>query len=290
MKNRIIMHINYCEQGQTIGESCKKAVAWGYDGIEFRNKRNGVSEDMDSYLDCIYKESKKYGLRNVMFGGGFPDAINDSTEVREETIEYCEKFYPKAKDMFGFDVCNLFIGQLLNPSKDVEYTEFSKHGSFIAQKYHWERAKAGLKVLAAIAKKNNFKFALETHPNYLHDSVESTMKLVRLSNSKNIGVNLDYINANVLPGDISMESALETIGDRLYYVHLKNIIKLPAGERIRIGLADGEYNNRHMVKLLIKKGYEGPICVEAPRQGDREWFAQQDLEYIKSLLKDLGEI
>ncbi len=35
-------------------------------------------------------------------------------------------------------------------------------------------------------------------------------------------------------------------------------------------------------------GYEGPICVEAPRPGDREWYAQQDLAYVRALLADLG--
>lgn len=289
MNNKIIMHINYCEQGQTIGETCKKAVAWGYDGVEFRNKRTAITEDMDSYLESIYKESQKYGLKNVMFGGGTPDVLNDNPKVIEETLEYCGNFYPKAREMFGFEVCNLFIGQLLNPSKNVEYGEYSKHGSFIAQTHHWERAKIGLMVLADIAEKNAFKFALETHPNFMHDSVESTMKLVNLGNSKNIGVNLDYINATVLPGDISIESALEKIGDRLYYVHLKNNIKLTGGNRIRVGLGDGEYNNRLILKKLIESGFTGPICLEAPRQGDREWFARQDLTYMKSLIKDLGD-
>ena len=32
----IIMHVNYCEQGQTIEEICEKAVKWGFDGVEFR--------------------------------------------------------------------------------------------------------------------------------------------------------------------------------------------------------------------------------------------------------------
>lgn len=289
MNNKIIMHINYCEQGQTIEETCKKAVAWGYDGVEFRNKRNVVNEDMNEYLENIYKESQKYGLKNVIFGGGTPDLINDNPKVIEETLEYCEKFYPNAKEMFGFEVCNLFIGQIMNPSKDVEYAEFSKHGSFIAQPYHWERAESGLKFLAKIAEKNDFRFALETHPNYMHDTVDATMKLVKLSDSQNIGVNLDYINANVLPGDISIESALDKIGDSLYYVHLKNVIKIIEGNRIRVGLGDGEFNNRHILKSLFKAGFTGPICIEAPRQGDREWFAKQDLAYMKSLMKDFGE-
>jgi len=288
MGSKIIMHINYCEQGQTLEETCEKAVSWGYDGVEFRSKRFNVTEDFNEYLETIYKASKKYGLGYVLFGGGNPDVISDDPDIRDASLEYSEKFYPRAKEMFGFEVCNLFLGALLNPSKEIPYAKFAKHGSFIALDKHWERAEKGLKQLAVIAKNNDFKFAMETHPNYMHDCIEATMKLVKISGSENIGVNLDYINSNVVPGGMSIEDALEIIGDRLYYVHLKNIIKLSDGGRIRIGLGDGEYNNRHIIKELKETGYKGPICVEAPRQGDREWFAQQDLAYIKSVIRDLG--
>lgn len=288
MDNKIIMHINYCEQGQSLEKICEKAAGWGYDGVEFRNNRLGIDENMNDYLEDIYEASRKYGLKHVMFGGGMHDVINNNPSVRKGTIEYCEKFYARAKEMFDFGVCNLFLGALLNPSKEVPYADFSKHGSFIAGTEHWKRAEYGLKQLAAIAEKNDFKFAMETHPNYLHDSVASTMKLVEFSNSPNIGVNLDYINANVVPGDISIDDALFEIGDKLYYVHLKNIIKLTGGGRIRVGLGDGEINNRYLVKKLKDAGYTGHICIEAPRQGDREWFAQQDLTYIKSVIKDIG--
>ncbi|MDX1357488.1 MAG: sugar phosphate isomerase/epimerase family protein [Clostridia bacterium] len=287
MDNKIIMHINYCEQGQSLEETCEKAVAWGYDGVEFRSKRFGIEEDMNEYLETIYKAAKKHGLGYILFGGGNPDVINDDPKIRESSLEYCEKFYPRAKEMFGFGVCNLFLGSLLNPSKEIPYAEFEKHGSYIARPEHWKRAEKGLKQLAAIAKKNDFKFAMETHPNYMHDCIDATMKLVEISGSENIGVNLDYINSDAVPGGMGIEDALNAIGDRLYYMHLKNIIKMPGG-RIRLGLGDGEYNNRHILKCLKDSGYKGPICVEAPRQGDREWFAQQDLAYIKSVIKDLG--
>jgi sugar phosphate isomerase/epimerase len=39
---------------------------------------------------------------------------------------------------------------------------------------------------------------------------------------------------------------------------------------------------------LKEAGYDGPICIEAPRSGDREWFAQADIAYLKALLKDLA--
>lgn len=287
MDSKIIMHINYCEQGQTLEETCEKAVAWGYDGVEFRNKRFNLEEDMDIYLDTIYKSSKKYGLKHVIFGGGTPNLMSPDKVSRERDLEYCEKFYPKAYEMFGFEVSNLLIGTVMNPSSEIEYADFTKHGSYIAEDKHWQQGAEGLKRIAVIAEKYGFRLGLETHPNFLHDTVDSAVKLAQMSESENIGVNLDYINACVLPGNISIEDAIEKTGDRLFYVHLKNIIKIEKG-RIRTGLADGEYNNRHIMKRLNESGYQGPICVEAPRPGDREWFAVKDLEYIKTVIKDLS--
>jgi sugar phosphate isomerase/epimerase len=287
MDYKIIMHINYCEQGQSLEQTCEKAAAWGYDGVEFRNKRFNIEEDMDGYLESIYNASKRYGLKNIIFGGGTPNLMSEDSDSRERDLEYCENFYPKAFEMFGFEVSNLLIGTVMNPSTDIAYADFTKHGSFIAGEKHWQQGTVGLKRIAAVAEKVGFKLGLETHPNFLHDSVESAMKLAELSKSPNIGVNLDYINANVLPGNISIEDAINKTRDRLFYVHLKNVIKTDCG-RIRVGLADGEYNNRHIMKTLMESGYKGPICVEAPRPGDREWFAMKDLEYIKAVIKDLA--
>jgi len=287
MSYKIIMHINYCEQGQTLEETCRKAVAWGYDGVEFRNKRFNIEEDMDQYLETIYRASKKYNLKNVLFGGGTPNLMSPDKESRERDLEYCERFYPRAHEMFGFDVSNLLVGTVMNPATEIEYADFTKHGSYIAKKKHWDQGSEGLTRIAAVAERCGFRLGLETHPNFLHDTVDSAMKLAESSGSENIGVNLDFINANVLPGGITIEEALQKIGKRLFYVHLKNIIKLENG-RIRTGLADGEYNNRHIIKRLMESGYSGPICVEAPRPGDREWFAVKDLEYIKSVIRDLA--
>jgi len=38
---------------------------------------------------------------------------------------------------------------------------------------------------------------------------------------------------------------------------------------------------------LKEAGYDGPLCIEAPRNGDREWFAKADITYLKLLMQDL---
>ena len=72
----IIMHVNYCEQGQTIPEMCRKAVGWGYDGIEFRRYRRGVEETTEQYLDTIAAGRGRLGVeaRTVRGPRGGADA------------------------------------------------------------------------------------------------------------------------------------------------------------------------------------------------------------------------
>ena len=53
MSYRVIMHINYCEQGQEIEDICSKAIDWGFDGVEFRRRRSGVEETTEEYLDRL---------------------------------------------------------------------------------------------------------------------------------------------------------------------------------------------------------------------------------------------
>jgi sugar phosphate isomerase/epimerase len=263
-------------------------LLWGFDGVEFRNKRAGIDETAGEYLDSIYKAAKKHGLKKVLFGGGKPNVADSDRQTFDSEMDYCMDFYPRAYEMFEFEVCNLLLGTVMNPSSSIPYKDYTRHGSYIARKEHWDNVEKALKMLAGIADEKGFRFAMETHPNYLHDTVGSTMKLAQASGSENIGVNLDYINAAAYPDEISIGEAIEKSGERLFYVHLKNVIKLENGMRIRTGLGDGECNNRHILKSLKEAGYEGPICIEAPREGDREWFARQDLAYMKMIMKEIG--
>ena len=56
MNQPIIMHINCCEQGQSIEDACRKCAELGFDGIEFRRKRSVPEEDVKDYLDSVSRE------------------------------------------------------------------------------------------------------------------------------------------------------------------------------------------------------------------------------------------
>ena len=106
------------------------------------------------------------------------------------------------------------------------------------------------------------------------DTVDAATRLVERIDRPSIGVNLDYGNMLGFEVRPSLAEAVRSLGEKIHYVHLKNSAPLREGAgRLPTALSEGEINNREFIRLLMEVGYDGPICVEAPRPGDREWFA-----------------
>jgi len=289
MRYPIIMHVNYCEQGQTIEGICRKAVAWGFEGVEFRRKRTDVQETTEQYLDELERCVRASGLKQVLFGYPGPLLIKQGAAEREREVEEAVGFYRHVAGRFGVDTVNLLTGALHNPDRSVPYFEYTKHGSFIATEEQWEWQVKGCQDMADALRDVDIRFGFETHMVYLHDTVHAVNKLVQRINRPSIGVNLDYGNIVDFEKHPSLEEAVGELRDKIHYVHLKNSAPLRgAPGRMATGLGEGEINNRQFIRLLMAAGYEGPLCLEAPRPGDREWYAPQDLAYIRSVLADLG--
>ena len=285
----VIMHVNYCEQGQTVEEICQKAVAWGFDGVEFRRKRSGVEETTEEYLDELEKGVKASGLKHVVFGYPGPLLIKEDAGERERDVEEAIAFYRHVNERLGVNTVNLLTGALHNPDKSVPYFDYTKHGSFIVTDEQWAWQVKGCRDMADGLKDVDIRFGFETHMVYVHDTAEAARRLADDIDRPSIGVNLDYGNIIGYRKRPSLPEAIEMLADKLYYVHLKNAAPLRGAQGLMpTALAEGQINNREFVRLLIEAGYDGPLCVEAPRGGDREWYAVQDLAYLKSVLTDLG--
>jgi len=284
----VIMHVNYCEQGQSLAEICRKAVDWGFDGVEFRRKRTGVDEEPEAYLDALAAGVQASGLKHVLFGYPTANLMTPDAGERAREVEGAIAFYRMARERFPILLCNAFSGPLLNPDKSVPYSEYHRQGSGIATEEHYQWAAEGFRALAPVAEELGFRFAFELHMGYLHDLPASARKLCDMVGHPAVGANLDYGNIIYFQGRPSLAESIRVLGDRLYYVHLKNSVALPSGGRLPTALADGEINHREYLRLMCEAGFDGPVCVEAPRPGDREWFAQQDLAYIRAVMADLG--
>jgi len=287
----IIMHVNYCEQGQTIPDMCRKAVAWGYDGIEFRRKRRGVEETPEEYLDAVAQAADDAGLQYVLFGGPGFNMMADDADQRKAEIEEGIRFYKLASERVKLTVCNTSPGSLPRKDTTAPAWRYDLSGSGAATEDHYRWAAEGFRELGALAESLGFKLAFETHMGCLTDLPEPTKKLLDMIDSPAVGANLDYGNMAYFPNPPVLSEAISTLSGRTYMLHLKNVLSVNVGDHkvsVPCGLGDGIINHREFMMLLRETGFDGPICIEAPRAGDREWFAQEDIRYLKSVLRDIG--
>jgi sugar phosphate isomerase/epimerase len=286
LDNPVIMHINYFEQGQSIGYICKHAVMLGYDGIEFRRARGIEGETPEIYLDALKRYSGEYGLKYVLFGGPGINVMTEDNSIRRAEIDSYKRFLELADRRFKLSIINFMTGWLSKPG--IVSCEYETYGSFCSESRHWEAAAAACQEIADFAP--HVKFAFETHMGYLHDLVGSSKKLCDMIGRPNFGINLDYGNTVYFAPSVilPLEESIDECGDRLFYTHLKNSIP-GSPRRTPTSLSDGDINHRDYLKKLQKNGFDGFIGIEAPRPGDREWFAAEDLAYLKSVIHDCNE-
>lgn len=288
MSYPIIMHINYCEQGQTIEEICRFAAKAGFDGIEFRAKRlhSHPDESLTAYLDDVKRYTEYYGIPYVLFGSPGIDAMSQDKAKVQASIDAYKEWLDEASKRINLTVLNFFTGSLTDPNQPMNALSYGLHGSFCAQDWHWEVAAEACQQVADYAKPLGCKFAFETHMNYLHDIAESARKLCDLIDRDNFGINLDYGNSIYFKGIAPLAKAIDICGDKLFYTHLKNSLPVPGG-RLPTALGEGEVNHRAYIKKLNEVKFNGLVGIEAPRPGDREYYAKVDLAYIKSVISDL---
>ena len=285
----IIMHVNYCEQGQTIPEMCRKAVAWGFDGIEFRRVRRGVDETPEAYVDEVAISAEDAGLKHVLFGGPGVNLATEDAAERKAQVEEGMHFYRVAAERVKLTVCNVGAGSIPRRDRRAPSWDYHASGSGAATEDHYKWAAEGYRELGAVAEEFGFKMAFETHMGCLTDLPEPTAKLLDMIDSPAVGANLDYGNMVYFAKAPSLNEAISALSGRIYMVHLKNAHAINVGDHtvmVKCPLGEGMINNREFLRLLREDGFDGPICIEAPRQGDREWFAQQDIHYLKSVLSD----
>ena len=289
--NPIIMHVNYGEVRwdsfgkNTINDICRMAVNIGFDGIEFRGNPPKEFKEMPfmDYINLVVKAQKKYEIKTLLFGIQVENTISIDKAERAAGVE---KALEKAKiisDLCGTTICNTFAQFINSPIATAPKGAVEFNGSAAATEEHWKLTIDSFQQVGKGLEPLGVKFAIETHMNYIHDLPAPTKKLVDLIDSPNIGVNMDYGNIVNFPNHPTQEETIDLFGDKLFYTHLKNSIPVSSGGRISTALGEGEINHRLYLKKLRDAGFEGPICLEATRLGDRVWFAQKDLEYLKAV-------
>lgn len=296
MNNKIIMHINYAERGfggignQSIDDICRFAAKTGFDGIEFRGalpKELGECSFRE-YAEQIARCKQKYGLSEILFGIGVKECTNPDREVRERDVAEAIEKAKIAREVCESEVCNTYAAWITSPIPTAPKPGYEFNGSAAATPAQWEMIADAYRRIGEELSHIGLRFAFETHMNYVHDLPAEAKKLVDMIDSPMVGINMDYGNTFLFPTRPTLEEAIDLYADKLFYIHLKNYRALPGGAgKIATALSDGEINHRAYLEKLRDVGFKGPIAVEAPRPGDRLWFAKCDLAYIKSLTEEI---
>ncbi len=281
----VIMHINYCEQGQSLPDAIAKAARWGFDGIELRGRcRQGTPQK--EYIQGAIEALKASGLKVPVVALSYRVDLED-TAAKARELEETLMSVKMLGEAFPGMLFNAFSSPVLNPSNAAEPTQYEYHGSAIATDKVFQANVEYYQAVADAVKAFDGTIAFETHGFYLHDTIAASVRLVESIGRDNVGINLDLANQYYFPKAPAIDDCLQGIKQHLKYVHLKNHF-IAGGVRkpIPCSLADGVINNRILLNACWQAGYKGPVCIESPRPGDREFFAREDLAYVRSLLEE----
>jgi sugar phosphate isomerase/epimerase len=301
--------------GLPFEEICKKAGAWGYDGLEIACWGDHMDVRLAATNPAYIKKKKiilkKYNLRCWALGAhlagqcvgdayderldGFAPAEvkGKPEELRNWAIEEMKMTARAAKAM-GCYVVNGFMG---SPIWKFLYsfpptTEEMIEAGFNTIKKLWtpilnEFDKCGV------------KFALEVHPTEIAFDLYTAERLLdKFKRRPALGFNFDP--SHLVWQGLEPHLFIREFADRIYHVHIKDAAvtldgkagilgsHLPFGD-LRRGWnfrspGHGDVNFEEIIRELNAIEYKGPLSVEWEDNGmDREFGAPEALEFVRSI-------
>ena len=282
---KTLLHVNYFEGNGRLEEFLDLSLKAGYDGVELRWLYRFEDMTQAEYQNFIAAWKNAHPEKEIVFGGVLDYCRGEADKVRKDEESYLE-FLNWATKECGTKVMNFFTGAIM--PENVVWTDYAHNGSGAAAEDDYERAAAGLKTVGAEAEKLGVLIALETHNAYLHDLADPCRKLLDMAGCDAVGVNYDHGNIIINPNCNSIQKVFDTVGDKIYYAHLKNMLiisKTPDRSYCGCRLSDGHINTTEVMRHLKDTLRSGMFAVEYPNTGDGIYAAFKDMEYIK-FIKD----
>lgn len=285
----ILLHVNYHEGPGRLQEFLNTAVKYGYNGVELRGKYSSGDMDQAQYRAVVEEFKQKHPEMQIVFGQMVPFCQGTEEEIKQGT-EFFFDLLSWASAHCGSTLFNAFTGPLVPQGKT--WADRDQVGSGGAVEADFVKAADGLRTLSNEAAKYSIRLALETHFGYLHDKAKPGMKLLEMAGCDNAGLNYDHGNIVLTPGGESIADYFAIAGEKTYYAHLKNVLKVAGannGGYSVCRLSDGCINTRQVLKGLLKLKNLDTIALEYPCPGDGIYAAKKDMEYMQELLSDLQE-
>ena len=300
----------------TLEEVCKKAVAFGYDGLELACWGDHIEVEKADQAYCNAKLAllKKYNLKlfaisthlvgqavcdnpdvrhrgmlsDSIWGDGNPEGIRQRAAA--EVIET-----GKVAKRLGIKVVNGFTGSSiwhLNysfPAVSQEmiqagYDDFAKRWKPILDEYQ----------------KMGVKYALEVHPTEIAFDIETARRALQaVGNHPAFGFNFDPSHLGYQGVDYT--KFIYVFGERIFHVHMKDVSwnehpgtsgvfggHLEFGDSRRYwnfrSVGRGRINFENIIRALNDISYSGPLSVEWEDSGmDREMGAAESCAFVKRI-------
>ena len=277
---KTLLHVNYFEGKGRLREFLDLVLNAGYDGMELRWKYRYDDMTQEEYQKFLAAWKSAHPDKEIVFGGAVPYCRGKADEVKSAEEAYL-KFLEWAAKECGTKVMNFFTGDI--QPEGVVWTDYAHNGSGGADEGDYERSAAGLRTVGDAAAKLGILIALETHNAYLHDIASACRKLMDLTAHDAVGLNYDQGNIILNPNGEGIPQVFETIGDKIYYAHLKNMlmIRKTDGAYCCCRLSDGHIDTTEVLRRLNGTLRSGMFAVEYPNTGDGIYAAFKDMEYIK---------
>ena len=158
----------------------------------------------------------------------------------------------------------------------------------------FERTASELSHAADVAAQRGVSLSLELHHHSLMDNSASLLRMLRLVDRPNVGVNPDVKNiywAYDVPEE-PREAAIAALAPVASYWHCRNVtrILLPEARHsvfVRTPLGEGDINYRFMMSAMLDAGYAGDFALEGNISGDMLHVDGRSLSYLRALHAEL---
>ncbi len=295
-------------------EICKKAKAFGYDGLELAcwGDHFEVDKADQAYCDAKAKCLSKHGMKSFaisthlvgqavcdriderhqgilppyVWGDGDPEGVRQ--RAAKEVIATA-----KAAKRFGVDVVCGFTGSSIwhllysfppvsSGMIDAGYEDFSRRWTPILDEFQ----------------KLGVKFALEVHPTEIAFDIASAQRaLAAVDNHPAFGFNYDPSHFGYQ--GVDYVKFIRTFPDRIFHVHMKDVWWGHGDGTVGVfgghtdfadarrfwdfrSLGHGDINFEEIIVALNDIGYQGPLSVEwEDSRMDREHGATEAAAFVK---------
>jgi len=300
----------------TLEEVCKKAAAFGYDGLELAcwGDHIEVEKADQAYCDAKLALLKKYNLKlfsisnhlvgqavcdnpDVRHRGMLSDAIwgdGQPEGIRQRAAADVIKAGEVAKRL-GLKVVNGFTGSSI---WHLNYS-FPAVSQEMIQAGYDDFAKRWIPILDAY-QKMGVKFALEVHPTEIAFDIETARRALKaVDNHPAFGFNFDPSHFGYQGVDYA--KFIYVFADRIFHVHMKDVTwnehpgtagvfggHLEFGDNRRFwnfrSVGRGRINFESIIRALNDIRYNGPLSVEWEDSGmDREMGAAESCVFVKKI-------